>query len=34
MEERVLEMGGSLDIESRTGAGTKIDIWVPARAAE
>jgi NarL family two-component system sensor histidine kinase LiaS len=34
MEERVLEMGGSLDIESKTGAGTRIDIWVPARAAE
>ncbi|GMK39446.1 hypothetical protein PCCS19_25000 [Paenibacillus sp. CCS19] len=34
MEERVLEMGGSLDIESKTGAGTKIDIWVPARTAE
>ncbi|MBD3917144.1 sensor histidine kinase [Paenibacillus sp. PR3] len=34
MEERVLEMGGSLDIESKSGAGTKIDIWVPARTAE
>ncbi|PWV89366.1 signal transduction histidine kinase [Paenibacillus cellulosilyticus] len=34
MEERVLEMGGSLDIESKSGAGTKIDIWVPARTVE
>lgn len=34
MEERVLEMGGSLDIASKTGEGTKIDIWVPARTAE
>jgi len=34
MEERVLEMGGSLDIESKSGAGTKIEIWIPARTAE
>ncbi|WP_127533372.1 sensor histidine kinase [Paenibacillus kobensis] len=34
MEERVLEMGGSLEIESKVGAGTMIDIWIPARAAE
>jgi len=34
MEERVLEMGGSLEIESKPGTGTTIDIWIPARTAE
>ncbi|MWC31003.1 sensor histidine kinase [Paenibacillus sp. MMS18-CY102] len=34
MEERVHEMGGSLEIESSLGGGTTIDIWIPARSME
>ncbi|EFM11800.1 integral membrane sensor signal transduction histidine kinase [Paenibacillus curdlanolyticus YK9] len=34
MEERVHEMGGSLEIESSLGGGTTIDIWIPARTVE
>ncbi|GFN33348.1 sensor histidine kinase [Paenibacillus xylaniclasticus] len=34
MEERVHEMGGSFEIESKPGSGTMIEIWIPARVTE